>query len=371
MQQGARDDNERYGVTLEEVADAVRELLEEGVEPTVRAVRGKIGRGSLSTIGPMVKLVKEGHGVPAKQLERFGPRLIELITEMTGHMKVMAADEVAGERTKLAELTLAVENKMSALQLEHDNAVNQLSHTSLALADLTDRLDKTEQAAAATRAELQKQIEQEAIARTEAAKWQERALRSEADTTQARSQRDHFEQQATEQRKHDAERHREQMDAIQASYNKLQERLSTSTTLCASLGGEKELISTQLGYAKTELDKATAKIESQQKIIADLSTDKIADDMTIQRLSSEQNELLRQLHSKSDQVSAAQAELIEVKAATTAKVDEQAQQQRSIVINLVEHSRRAMDAAIAKSKKGDHDLAELVTAQREIEKYFK
>src|SRR6266700_7268741 len=90
----------RPGITFAEVAAVADRIQERGERPTVKAVRGELGSGSLATLQRHFTAWREGHR-PSAVASITLP--VELQRAMLGQIERAAAEARADLQTELAE----------------------------------------------------------------------------------------------------------------------------------------------------------------------------------------------------------------------------------------------------------------------------
>ena len=115
----------REAVSLEEVDRAHAELLADGIEPSVRKLRSKIGRGSYTTISNLKKQVELGGTEPEEHVKRFAPELYALCSSLIDNAEQVATTTLAKREQELDALEASAkaqiqdaESKVSRLHRE-------------------------------------------------------------------------------------------------------------------------------------------------------------------------------------------------------------------------------------------------------------
>lgn len=367
---GSSKSPSRTAVTHEEVAIAVKELQLEGIQPSVRNVRARVGRGSNTTINALLKDVLAGIVTPEQQLEQFGPRLRELCLEMVGHMQELADKRLASEREQLEARRQHIEQRWAGLQQEHENAVRDLERERKTTALLEKRVGELEKAQATLQEQLGKEIQAAAEARTQLQSFVERTARAEADAKQARQQRDHYESKMTEQRQLDLERHQQQLGQLQAELNAALAREREGAELSADLSREREGLSLKLDHAQAEHARLSDQLAKAQETVAYLSTEQHQNNQAIKQLASQLSDAHAKSEEKSGLISSLQGQLLTQQERHENERVRRSAEQQSLILNLVAHSRSLYEVALEWAKPGDTTLAELAIAQKEIERLF-
>jgi chromosome segregation ATPase len=100
-------------ITYDDVKAVVEELTSEGRQPSLRTVKEHLGRGSLSTIQPILKQVMESfHSIPAEIEEKIRPILLA-ISDLN--------------KSSVNEATIRLKSEISLLQKDLDELAKELS----------------------------------------------------------------------------------------------------------------------------------------------------------------------------------------------------------------------------------------------------
>lgn len=135
------------GVQQHEVDDAADALLAEGARPTVERVRGKLGRGSPNTVGPMLEV----------WFSKLAQRLGVAVDDADGHPSAPAAVRQATEALWELALRLAHEQANALLTSERAGLAGERDELAAARRDLDGQL-----AAAREREALLQQAQEQA-----------------------------------------------------------------------------------------------------------------------------------------------------------------------------------------------------------------
>jgi colicin import membrane protein len=109
--------NAMSGITKEQVFEAAEALLAAGLTPKVASVREKLGKGSFSTVGPLLKEWFEGNKPPEAPKKEETPKAVEdLASGMWTAALGIALESLEGERQE-------IENQRLEMQEEKQEAV--------------------------------------------------------------------------------------------------------------------------------------------------------------------------------------------------------------------------------------------------------
>jgi DNA repair exonuclease SbcCD ATPase subunit len=188
----------RGGVTYSEVAKAARQLLDVGVNPTVDAVRGKLGHtGSKSTIGPFLKQWKDQHLVESQEAASGLPAgLLDAVRAIYEGIVADADARVAQARAEFQARTETLQAEIQALKL-------QLSDTASARDALTEHLELERAAVSELRLANTQILEGKHALELRLTATLAELEASDHQLTTARAQFAHFEQTMVEQRRQD------------------------------------------------------------------------------------------------------------------------------------------------------------------------
>jgi chromosome segregation ATPase len=184
----------RQGISKEQVYTAAAELREEGITPTVQAVRERIGSGSFSTINTHLAEWKTEH---AAQAVADIPAMPEKVQEAFARIWATAArsaqEDVETQREALEAMRREMDKERAAMAEEIERLEGELEETTTKAAQLETDLtaerqageEKAEQVTALTieKTRLEEQVK--------AAQAETRAMRSALDTANTERERDH------------------------------------------------------------------------------------------------------------------------------------------------------------------------------------
>lgn len=358
-------------VTLAEVATAMRELREEGESVTVRAVRERVSRGSLTTISRYMEAVNAGNETPELHLEQFPVRLESLCREMVGALDELVAERVSQEREQVEAIRRNVESRWNGLVVERDTAVQAHASEQRLTLDLQQRLVSETAKLNAALSELEELRPRAVKAEALNSQLNERLLESSRSIEQLQTHIDNYSEQVRVKRQQDAADHASKVD-------ELEQRLSSSKHnelhLTEQLGNAQRDIA-RLEAANQAALKRAEQAEHKQGELQVLVSDLSVEQKESKARESKREKQLNEAHSAKEQMSAQvnllQGQLIEAQARIEKIREVRVDESRSVIINLVEHSRRVFELAKASAKTAGPDFQELAIAQREIERLFK
>jgi colicin import membrane protein len=158
----------REGVTFEQVAAAADALVGDGQQPTIRAVRERLGTGSPNTVHRHLAAWREARPVVAAsapelphtltaaiadEIERAAARARAEIEDRLVQSQVEAAElATAGELLELERDDLA--EQVAELTRERDILAGKAEQQAADLADQAQRIEREQQAAEAARVEV-------------------------------------------------------------------------------------------------------------------------------------------------------------------------------------------------------------------------
>jgi len=357
-------------VSRTEVATAMRELRENGNTVSIRSVRQRVGRGSLTTISRHVEAVNAGNESPEIHLEQFPNRLESLCREMAEMMDEMAMERVAHERALVEQEAQNLVKQKNSLVHERELAVTAYEAEQRVSADLRARLAETLNLLALAEAELDEVRPKLAKADMLNEQLSERVMEGSRRVDRLQLQITTYEDEVKKQRQIDADKHAGQVSALEQS-------------LSNSRGNELRLTE-QLGEANRKIDRLNAGLDSAESRATaseaeHLKLQQLVGELSVEQTNSRKREAEREqrlLSAVSDKEAAAgkisslQDQLIEAQSNIERLRQNGVAESRSLIINLVEHSRRVFELARKHSPKGDADVSEAATSQKELERLF-
>lgn len=153
--------------TPETVAQAVEDLVREGLDPTVERVRAKLGGGSYTTINKVLGEVLAQRHTQAAQVSEIPPDLLDVgqraVASIFASVQRSAADKIAliesdarknieAANHARAEAALEIER----LEREAEQSAEALATAQKAAQDALARAERAEATAAAERAEIER-----------------------------------------------------------------------------------------------------------------------------------------------------------------------------------------------------------------------
>lgn len=357
-------------VTQLEVANAMRELREEGVTPTVRNVQARVGRGSYTTISKLMAKVNEGVETPEQNLEQFPTRLASLCQEMVLVLGEIAVERVSEEREKVAATRRNIEGKWNNLMLEKETAVHDLEAARRANADLDLRLVEATQKLDARVAELGESKTRAAAAEAQVAQLTERLREATTELERERVHITNYSEQVKLQRQRDAEEHDSKLSAKDTALNASKSNELVLTSQLGEVSRQSDKLATELREQTRRAEQAAAGEMKQKELVAHLCVEK---EETKQR-DTRREELLLNAQAVRDSLQASvnglQGKLIVAQGRIDKLREDGSAESRSLILNLVLHARRALELAQSGTKKASSELQELGYAQKEIERLF-
>lgn len=159
----------RQGVTFEQVAACADALAGEGMQPTIRAVRERLGdKGSPNTIHRHLSAWRDSRPVMSGVAQDLPQALIAAISAEIDRASARSRAEIEerlvqsqAEATELASVGEALEgerdgllDQLTALVSERDTLAGKAQQQASDLADVRQRVEREQQAAEAARVEL-------------------------------------------------------------------------------------------------------------------------------------------------------------------------------------------------------------------------
>lgn len=362
---------ENSKLEIEETAVARNAVLERGEKDTVANVRAELGqRGSNSTISAHIKQLRAGWGSPELFLRQFPQRMAELCREMGDMMEAQAIQRTAHLSALLEDERRTLAQQKITLNHERDLAIKDYEAEQITTKDLRQRLNDASQNLEIAVAELNELRPRLTKADLLNEQISERAEERSRKIEQLQLQITTYESEVKKQRQLDADHHAEQV-------NKLEQNLG-------NIRANELRLTQELGVAQRRIDKLTSdqkaaddraeKAENErmesQKLVAELSVEQTnsqrreADrEVQLRKAVTEKEEATRKLTKLQEQLIDAQANVENIRKSN-------AIENRSLITNLVEHSRRVFEIARQAVKDGDEEMHDLEIAQREIERLF-
>jgi chromosome segregation ATPase len=194
----------REGITFEQVAAAADALVGEGQQPTIRAIRERLGTGSPNTVHKHLTAWREARPVAAAAAPELPQSLTAAIAAEIERAAAQARGEIEGRlvqaQAEAADLAAAGEvleaerdalaEQVAELTRERDTLAGKAEQQVADLADQAQRIEREQQAAESARVELataRLKIEAQAERQTEQAAEIERLRAALADAQQGRT----------------------------------------------------------------------------------------------------------------------------------------------------------------------------------------
>ncbi|MCS7527109.1 DNA-binding protein [Pseudomonas aeruginosa] len=360
----------QHPVTLAEVAEAMRELQEEGTEPSVRAVRARVGGGSNTTLMRFIDMVRSGSASPQQHLDEFPSRLESLCREMVQTLGELADERVAKERAEVQAVRRNIEARWNTLLMEKETAVNSFEAEKRITADLTQRLEALTEKLESVVADRDVLKDRANVAEALNEQLNERLLGQSRQIDEMKRMAEHYEQQVAAQREQDARRHSKQIEGLESS---LRESHANELRLTEQLGNAKRELE-RLTKDGEQLSRRAAQAEAQQSkleaLVSDLSVEQLEFKRRDEQRERQLNATMTTNGELQTQLARMQSQIIEVQSRSAKQLEDMATDNRSVIINLVDHSRRVFEIASLTKAKDSSEFKELAIAQREIERLF-
>lgn len=365
------DTSRRNGVSLEEVAEAFHELIGEGLKPSVRLIRERVGRGSNTTLLELLNKVEAGIETPEEELEQFGPRLHNLCREMIAHMKELAQSHLAQQQDELEQRRENMIQRVNAAQQAQQTAEKELKQERSSNAELRKRISELEKARDHFQKALNNQTVMTAEANASLKEMKGRAERAEADAAHARKTRDHFEERMADQREKEQASHAEQLASLQRVIDIERRKQSEQAEQLVQLGSANQDLRAELSAEQIKFDVAATKIS---ELDAQIQSLRVVAQQREESLSN-QAKLLDTardaLGVKAEQVYELQQQLIEKQKQFDAARDADTTKHKSAIAQLVEHANRLYERARqAGDDEGSLEQAELRAAHSQVVRLF-
>jgi colicin import membrane protein len=159
---------QREGITFEQVAAAADALVGEGQQPTIRAIRERLGTGSPNTVHKHLTAWREARPVAAAAAPELPQALTAAIAAEIERAAAQARAEIEGRlvqaQGEAAELAAAGEvieaerdalaEQVAELTRERDTLAGKAEQQAVDLADQAQRIEREQQAAESARVEL-------------------------------------------------------------------------------------------------------------------------------------------------------------------------------------------------------------------------
>ena len=357
-------------VTQAEVNAAMEVLRLEGAPASVRGVRERIGRGSLTTISRLMGAVNAGNHTPALLKAQFPSRLEGLCRELVDALDELAEQQVAAEREQVEVIRRNIESRWNGLEMEKEAAVQELKAEKRFNIDLRERVQDLETKLAAA---LKDAGELNTRVVTAEAENKQLGLRlSEASEKIAKHESyiTTYETQVREQRRRDSDEHANKIAGMEFKLAASQER---EVSLTSEMGESQRKLDTSqnnLRDAERRVAEAVNKRVELEGLVAQLSVEQVETQKRESRREQLLIEALAVREAAQRQVSTLQEQVIKAQARTEKVRAEVTTESRSVISNLVGHSRRVFELAKASAIKSNPELSELAVSQREIERMF-
>lgn len=358
-------------VSRTEVANAMRELREAGESISMRSIRERVGRGSLTTISRHVEAVNAGNESPELHLEQFPNRLEALCREMAEVMDELAIERVAQEKELLEHERRALAVQKNVLLHEKEMAVVALEAESKSNAELRLRLAEAISSNEVMVKELNELRPRLAKADLLSEQLTVRLHEGNEKAKQLQHHIDHSDAQFTKQRQRDADDHARKVEALEGELTIIRSSELRLTEQLHNANRDIDKLSARQQAAHQRAETAEAKHVELQALISELSIEQTES----KKRESDREQRLANAVAERDGAfqkhTALQERLIEAQSNLEKMRQGGVAESRSVIASLVEHSRRVFDQAMINAKKASPEMQELGIAQREIERLFR
>ncbi|MFL1449411.1 DNA-binding protein [Pseudomonas tritici] len=358
-------------VTQAEFNEVHRQLLLEGVTPSFTVLRKRLGnRGSNSTISKYLKAAREALATPESVAGKFPEQLEKLCRDMVDCMDGLAAERVEAERAQLRLLQKSIENQRHGLILEKETALTSLEAEKRVTADLRQRLEAADERGEQLATESSEHKTRAGSAEALNAQLRERLEQAQALNDLKDNQIAHYDDQVRTQEKQASEKLASTISAMQGELHSSHER---ERQLAAQLSAAERMAdksAANLTEVTRRADQSEKKLDELNALLSDLSVEQVE---SKKRDKQRERQLAEAIAGKAEDQSAVaklQGQLIDAHARIERLRDDSSAENRSVIINLVDHARRVFELAQATTKKESPELQELAIAQREIERMF-
>lgn len=358
-------------VSRTEVADAMRRLREAGKPITVRSVRDEVGRGSYTTISRHMESVNAGNESPELHMEQFPNRLEALCREMVQVIDELAIERLAHERGLVEQERRSLAEQRSVLLHEKEIAVGAYEAEQRANAELHQRLAEATNNLGAAVKELDELRPRVAKADLLNEQLTVRLHEGNDKAKQLQHHIDHSDAQFTKQRQRDADKHASKVGALEVDLSNLRSSELRLTEQLGNANREIDKLTTGRETAIQRAEVAEAKEAKLQTLVGELSIEHTDSKKREAEREGRLNTAMSERDTAASKLTTLQAQLIEAQSNIERLRQAGAAESRSVIVNLVEHSRRVYELASSSAKKGNPELQELGIAQREIERLFR
>lgn len=374
----------REPVSIEDVKAAYDELQEEGIRPSARNIRERLGRGSFSTLQEMLTKVTEGRITEEDELKAFSTRLHDLCMEMTFHIEELAKSKTAVAREEVEKARANVEKLAKDTQVKLDNANIELKHERASNNDLRKRLASTTDHAA----ELQEKLATKEAAAAELKIELSAALakleRVESALADAKIQREHYETMVAQQRQADEEKFANAISSYQHTIEKMRaaeivraEEVATCRVMIDQKEkdlrdtnqrlNEEKLQAAEERQASTSLRADIAKLTEELSILKEQARNQKSQLDELKSLSESKDEQIAKL---TDEAQGLRTNLLAFQQeASTSSTQYQAEKERA-VRTVLEHAVAACKLASRVVGPDNRELTTLLANQEQLEKLF-
>ena len=213
----------RVGISYLEVAQAATELMGKGINPTVDAVRERLGTGSKSTIGPYLKRWREqeGQGMGGNGETGLPSELASLVKGLYGRLQSEAA-------LKIEEVIQNTQSELAEMRQTMDESNTRNASLEKKIHHLTIKLGEALETRSQYKLELEKEL-RNVLSLTTKTEEQEHRLQDkeqqamvlEKQLANAQSNLEHYRESQSAQRKEESRVHEREIVLLQQQIQEL------------------------------------------------------------------------------------------------------------------------------------------------------
>ncbi len=215
----------RSGVTYRDVVQAAEAVKQQGQEPTVDRVRGQLGTGSKSTIGPLLKRWRSDLDETAN-LSGLPSDLVETVKALHERVQQMADQRIEQAREKFDSLNASLRDELvnaSQASTELEARQQDLESQIERLSDQNRQLNRSLEEARVNLAKTES-VRDEGLARIRELKEMVTELRQE--NKDVREHFEHYQQRTAEDRQQEREQFRVTNQQMQSQLQELRGHLT-------------------------------------------------------------------------------------------------------------------------------------------------
>lgn len=372
-------------VTIADVEEAYNQLIEEGVKPSIRLLRERVGRGSFSTIQTMLRKVMDGIVTPEDELKSFEPRLKDLCSEMVFHIDELAKSRTAEAREEIENARANLEAEGKKLRDKLEVAVLELKYERASNADLRKSVDRELKENMELRQEVKAGTATAAQLKSELAASEGRAKELIASLDRVQEQRTHFEAMTARQRIEEEEKfanaiagYQQTIEKMRAADVKRGETLASATAVNAQLQHRLDEQTSQLNETKNELEAERQKksvLEKENGFLKhEIEKLKASEDAALdgaaelRKKLAEQEEVIAAMTAK---IHSVQAEIIQTQREADAARNKRTSEGQQAIATLLDHAMKACKLAGKVIGPDNREMAMLQASQQQLESLFR